>query len=81
MTECFSVDTATVLGVPMLVKRFRVYHIFGEEYTLAYGLGRVQHVTYQKDPCYPVLDNVVRDIIYARIDTLAIWNVGKRSRQ
>jgi len=70
MTECFSVDTATVLGVLTLVKRFRVDYIWGEVYALAYGLGRIQDVTYSKDPCYPVLDNHIRDIVYARIDTL-----------
>ena len=70
MTECLSVDTATVLGILTLVKRFRVEYIFGEEYTLAYGLGRIQHITYEEDGCYPVLDSHYRDIVYARIDNV-----------
>jgi hypothetical protein len=67
MTECTGVDTTTILGVLTTVKRFRAHYVHGANYGLAYGLGRSSHVTYQDDGCYPVLDNLYRDIIFARI--------------
>lgn len=66
--ECTGVDTLTILGVSTLVKRFRVYYVFGEEYILGYGFGRVQDVTYSEDPCYPLLNYFYNDLSYARID-------------
>lgn len=68
-TECVSIDTETVLGTPTIVKRFRCYYIFGEEYVLAYGLGRVQSIYFWEDGCRPVLNGTYHDIVYARIDS------------
>ncbi len=68
-TECMSVDTATVLGTPTVVKRFRCFYIFGEEYILAYGLGRIQTIYFWEDGCRPALNKTFLDIVYARIDS------------
>jgi hypothetical protein len=68
-TECTGVDTATILGVLTTVKHFRAMYIPGAEYSLAYGLGRVQYVTFEDDFCYPVLDYFYRDLVFARIDS------------
>lgn len=67
LTECIGVDTTTILGELTIVKRFRAHYVHGADYGLAYGLGRISHVTYQDNGCYPVLENLFRDITFARI--------------
>jgi hypothetical protein len=66
-TECTGVDTLTVLGQHVVVKRFVEYYLFGGEYTLAYGVGRVSRVTYDEDLCYPILQPLYQDLVYAKI--------------
>lgn len=67
-TECTDVDTETVLGLPRISKRFAMQFIFGADYALAQGLGRIQYTTYEDGQCLPALDTYYREIVYARID-------------
>jgi hypothetical protein len=67
-TQCIGVDTTTILALRTIVKRFHVSYIYGEDYSLAYGLGRIASVTYMDDPCYAVRDEHIRDIVFARIN-------------
>jgi hypothetical protein len=67
--ECTAIDTMTVLGVPTLVKRYRFYIAPPQFYALAYGLGRVEHISFDgDDPCYSVPIFFSRDLAFARIN-------------
>jgi len=67
-TDCIGIDTLTVLGITTIVKHFRENYVFGAEYSLAFGLGRIQLLTYQDDCQYPVLDYIYRNLVYANIN-------------
>ena len=67
-TECVDVDTESVLGLSTIVKSFEMQFIFGADYDLAHGLGRIRYTTYEDGQCLPVLDSYFSDFVYARID-------------
>jgi hypothetical protein len=67
-TQCIDVDTATVLGTTTITKMFLATYMFGENYTLAYGLGRIQHIFLNEDPCVPTINSFYRDLVYANIN-------------
>jgi len=67
-TECKEVDTSIVFGIPTIVKHFHANYIPGAEISLAYGLGRIELLTYQDNSCYPVLDYLYTDLVYAKIN-------------
>jgi len=68
LTECKKIDTINVFGSPTIVKHFHADYIPGAEISLAYGFGRIEHLTYQDNSCYPVLDYLYTDLVYAKIN-------------
>lgn len=66
-TFCTAVDTMTLLGISTVVKRFLLPLVPHADYSLAYGLGRVQIISRADDPCYPLLVHYVRSLVYAKI--------------
>jgi Secretion system C-terminal sorting domain len=67
-TECKEVDTSIVFGTPTIVKHFHANYIPGAEISLAYGLGRFELLNYRDNSCYPVLDYLYTDLVYAKIN-------------
>ncbi|MFN0157583.1 MAG: T9SS type A sorting domain-containing protein [Bacteroidota bacterium] len=58
----------TILGVPTTVKHFRSHYVHGDRYSLAYGFGRINRITYVDHPCLATLIVLHRDIVFSRIN-------------
>lgn len=67
-TECVEIDTPAIFEVPTIVKHFYSYFVPGSEYSLAYGFGRINYLTFMDDGCYPITQYHNRDLVYAKIN-------------
>ena len=54
--ECRGIDTLSSFGKPSIIEHFRENYIHGAEYSLEYGIERIQPIIYQDNSCYPGTD-------------------------
>jgi hypothetical protein len=68
LAQCIEIDTTTFLSTTTIAKRFQAFYIYGEQYSLASGFGRIQRVLFNENPCDPSVDYFYYDLVYARIN-------------